>query len=137
MTPQPSPWPDRPRLPPPDSGPRERRPNDARTPDNAGTFALVPGGRAGATGAGTRVFGQDGAGVPGAAESGDAFGAAVYLVDGDGRAEPVAGAPGENSGAGGFWVFPGRTTAQGSYPVTAGTLGTTASRAGLGTAFPR
>ncbi|WP_330339993.1 FG-GAP-like repeat-containing protein [Streptomyces sp. NBC_00557] len=106
---------------------------------NAGTFALVPGGRAGATGAGTRVFSQDSAGVPGAAESGDVFGAAVHLVDGDGdgRAEPVAGAPGENSGAGGFWVFPGRTTAQGSCPVTAGTLGTTASSAGLGTAFPR
>ncbi|WP_153534201.1 FG-GAP-like repeat-containing protein [Streptomyces sp. RB17] len=105
---------------------------------NAGTFALVPGGRSGATGAGAKVFSQDSAGVPGTAESGDMFGATAYLVDGngDGRAEPVVGAPREDSGAGAFWVFPGRTTARGSYAVTARTLGTTASGAGLGTAFP-
>ncbi|GAA5017337.1 FG-GAP repeat protein [Streptomyces siamensis] len=105
---------------------------------NAGTFAVVPGGRSGATGAGTKVFSQDSTDVPGTAESGDAFGSTTYLVDGngDGRAEPVVGAPGEDAGAGALWVFPGRTTARGSFAVTARTLGTVATGAGLGAALP-
>ncbi|CUW28464.1 FG-GAP repeat protein [Streptomyces reticuli] len=103
-----------------------------------GTFAVVPGGRSGVTGAGTKVFGQDSAGVPGTAEKDDWFGAAVHLVDGDGdgRAEPVAAAPWEDNRAGAFWVFPGRMSAKGSFAVGARTLGTVASGAELGSVFP-
>ncbi|MEU6670642.1 VCBS repeat-containing protein [Streptomyces sp. NPDC046727] len=103
-----------------------------------GTFAVVPGGPSGVTGAGTKVFSQDSAGVPGTAEKDDWFGAAVHLVDGngDGKAEPVVGAPWEDSRAGAFWVFPGRTSAKGSFTVGARTLGTVASGAELGSVFP-
>ncbi|MEU1459373.1 hypothetical protein ABZ467_01565 [Streptomyces sp. NPDC005727] len=52
-------------------------------------------------------------------------------------AGPVIGAPLEDSGAGAVWLFPGRTTAKGSSVFGAGTLGTVASGARLGTAFPR
>ncbi|MCE0446351.1 hypothetical protein LT493_21400 [Streptomyces tricolor] len=81
-----------------------------------GTFAVVPGGRSGVTGAGTKVFGQDSAGVPGTAEKDDWFGAAVHLVDGDGdgRAEPVAAAPWEDNRAGAFLGVPGPDERQGS-----------------------
>ncbi|WP_225821281.1 FG-GAP-like repeat-containing protein [Streptomyces naphthomycinicus] len=105
---------------------------------NAGTFAVLPGGRSGVTGAGTRVFSQDSAGVPGRAETDDLFGLTVFLVDGngDGRAEPVVGAPWEDSHAGAVWVFPGRTSTQGAATFGARTLGTVASGAGLGAVFP-
>ncbi|GAB3987528.1 FG-GAP repeat protein [Actinoallomurus acanthiterrae] len=47
-----------------------------------------------------RAFSQDSSGVPGTGEKGDEFGAAVAArdVDGDGRAEVVVGAPGEDIG---------------------------------------
>ncbi|MCO6011240.1 FG-GAP and VCBS repeat-containing protein [Actinoallomurus purpureus] len=47
-----------------------------------------------------RSYGQDSSGVPGKGETGDEFGAAVAArdVDGDGRAEVVVGAPGEDIG---------------------------------------
>ncbi|MBL1080743.1 FG-GAP repeat protein [Streptomyces actinomycinicus] len=103
-----------------------------------GTFAVVPGGPSGVTGAGTKVFSQDSAGVPGTAEKDDWFGAAVHLVDGngDGKAEPVVGAPSEDTRAGAFWVFPGRTSTKGSFTVGARALGTTAAGAELGSVFP-
>ncbi|MFF5855356.1 VCBS repeat-containing protein [Streptomyces sp. NPDC012751] len=105
---------------------------------NPGTFAVLPGGRSGVTGAGTEVFSQNSAGVPGTAEKDDWFGAAVRLVDGDGdgKAEPVVAAPWEDSRAGAVWVFPGRTSARGSFTVGARTLGTVASGAELGSVFP-
>lgn len=83
----------------------------------AGTFAVVPGGPKGPTGAGTKVFSQNTANVPGTAESVDQFGRGVHLVDGDsdGRAEPVVAAPGENHGVGAVWVF--RTTSSGATAV--------------------
>ncbi|MFJ8195624.1 FG-GAP repeat domain-containing protein [Streptomyces sp. NPDC096152] len=109
---------------------------------NAGTFAVLPGGPHGATGAGTRVFSQDGAGVPGTAESGDLFGTGTHLVDGngDGRAEPVVAALGEDAQAGAVWVFGAASTgatATGSFSFGARTLGTVASGARLGEEFPR
>jgi hypothetical protein len=104
-----------------------------------GTFAVIPGGPTGVTGAGTKVFSQNSPGVPGTAEKDDWFGYKAYLVDGngDGKAEPVVAAPNEDSYAGAFWVFPGRTSAKGSFAVTARTLGTAASGAWLGFVFPR
>ncbi|WP_324789947.1 FG-GAP repeat protein [Streptomyces sp. H51] len=59
-----------------------------------GTAATTPKGR-------TAVFSQATAGVPGKAESGDAFGASVVTgdVNGDGYDDAVIGAPGEDTGA--------------------------------------
>ncbi|MEV5434769.1 FG-GAP repeat protein [Streptomyces sp. NPDC052682] len=110
--------------------------------DQAGTFAVVPGGPAGPTGAGTKVLSQNSAEVPGTAEEGDTFGAGTDLLDGDGdgRAEPVVAAPGENSFAGAVWAFRSTSagvTAQGSFSFGASALGMPVSRALLGSVFPR
>ncbi|MFF4346707.1 VCBS repeat-containing protein [Streptomyces sp. NPDC001530] len=107
----------------------------------AGTFAVVPGGPNGPTGAGTKVFSQNTADVPGTAEQGDHFGDNTHLVDGngDGRAEPVVAATQEDSGAGAVWVFRSTSagaTAKGSFAFGARVLGTVASGAGLGVTFP-
>ncbi|MEW2129048.1 hypothetical protein [Streptomyces sp. NPDC005435] len=55
------------------------------------------------------VLGQDTPGVPGAAETGDEFGAGVSLgdVDGDGFPDLAVGAPGEDAGAGAVTVLYG------------------------------
>lgn len=78
--------------------------------------------------------------MPGAAETDDAFGRTAHLVDGDGdgRAELVVGAPGENANAGSVWVF--RSTSAGVTPIGsftfgAGTLGTVAANAKPGSGF--
>ncbi|MEU5364832.1 hypothetical protein ABZ354_15295 [Streptomyces sp. NPDC005925] len=49
-----------------------------------------------------QIIDQDTAGVPGAGEAGDRFGASVAIgdTDKDGRADLVVGAPGENTGTG-------------------------------------
>ncbi|MPY40867.1 integrin-like protein, partial [Streptomyces phyllanthi] len=62
--------------------------------------------------------------IPGLAEAGDAFGAAVATGDYDHNGEPdtVIGAPGENAKSGGIWVLPG-TSAEGSYALTPTRLG--------------
>ncbi|WSQ09172.1 VCBS repeat-containing protein [Streptomyces sp. NBC_01231] len=108
----------------------------------AGTFAVVPGGPNGPTGAGTKVFGQNSAEVPGAAEQGDRFGENTVLLDGDGdgRAEPVVAAVAENAYAGAVWVLrsgAAGATAAGSFSFGADTLGTVADGARLGDEFPR
>lgn len=79
---------------------------------NTGSVALVPGSAAGVTGAGTQVFHQNTAGVPGAAEAEDKFGTTTALVDLDGNGHPdlAVGAPAENSDNGAVWVLPGTTT---------------------------
>ncbi len=76
---------------------------------DAGSVVLVPGSAAGVTGAGTKVFHQDTAGVPGVAEKDDKFGATTALLDlnGNGHRDLVAGAPAENSENGAVWVLPG------------------------------
>jgi hypothetical protein len=110
--------------------------------DDAGTVAVVPGGAAGPTGAGSKVFSQNTAGVPGTAERRDYFSEAVTLLDADGdaRADLVVGAPGENANAGSVWAF--RSTASGvtttgSLAFGAKALGTTPDSARLGDEFPR
>ncbi|MFF0135606.1 FG-GAP repeat protein [Streptomyces sp. NPDC005227] len=67
---------------------------------------------------------QDTPGVPGAAEAGDAFGAAVATgdYDHDGTTDVAVGSPGENTGSGGVWVLPA-ASADGSYVFTPGRLG--------------
>ncbi|MDO0914995.1 FG-GAP and VCBS repeat-containing protein [Streptomyces sp. DT2A-34] len=109
---------------------------------DAGTVAVIPGGASGPTGAGSKVFSQNTAGVPGAAERRDYFSEAVTLLDGDGdgRADLVVGAPGENTNAGSVWAF--RSTASGvtttgSLAFGAKALGTTPDSARLGAEFPR
>ncbi|SDO86389.1 FG-GAP repeat-containing protein [Streptomyces sp. cf386] len=115
---------------------------DLGTVKQAGAFVVVPGGPDGPTGAGGTLLSQSSADVPGTAEKGDRFGERVHLVDGngDGRAEPVVAAIGEDSYAGGVWVFRSGSagvTAKGSFAFGARTLGTVASGARLGDRFPR
>jgi Zn-dependent metalloprotease len=80
---------------------------------SAGTVNLLKGSSSGLTGTGAQGWTQDSTSVPGSAEAGDRFGAAVALGDlnGDGVADLVAGTPGEAIGAianaGGFTVLPG------------------------------
>ncbi|MER5832910.1 VCBS repeat-containing protein, partial [Streptomyces sp. NPDC002130] len=107
----------------------------------AGTFAVVPGGPHGPTGAGTTVLSQNSANMPGTAERQDLFGSTTHLVDGDGdgRAEPVVAAAAEDEGAGAVWVLrsgPAGATARDSFSFGARTLGTVATKAALGSAFP-
>ncbi|MFE5895291.1 FG-GAP and VCBS repeat-containing protein [Streptomyces sp. NPDC056462] len=94
----------------------------------AGSFAVLRGSASGLTGSGAKVFSQDSASVPGTAERLDNFGGAVHLtdVDGNGRAELVAGAAHENTGDGSVWLFKSSTsgiTATGSKSFGASTVG--------------
>ena len=68
----------------------------------AGRAFVVRGGGAGLATRGNTAYDQDTPGVPGGSESGDAFGAAVTLLDrdGDGRADLTVGAPGEDDDGG-------------------------------------
>ncbi|MFE9834918.1 hypothetical protein ACFYP4_07185 [Streptomyces sp. NPDC005551] len=79
---------------------------------DAGSVALVHGGPTGVTGAGTQVFHQDTAGVPGVAETDDRFGVSTALldVDGNGRADLAASSTAENASAGAVWILRGTTT---------------------------
>lgn len=107
---------------------------------NAGGAVVLRGGANGLTGAGATGVNQATAEVPGAAETDDAFGGAAHLVDADhdGNAELVVGAPGENADAGSVWVFRSTSagvTPTGSFTFGAGTLGTVATNARLGSGF--
>ncbi|MFE6974448.1 FG-GAP-like repeat-containing protein [Streptomyces sp. NPDC057682] len=79
----------------------------------AGSVVLLKGGRGGLSGSGAQVVHQDTAGVPGVVETGDHFGGSVQLLDldGDGRADLLAGAPGEDLGkvpdGGAVWYLRG------------------------------
>ncbi|MET9903826.1 FG-GAP-like repeat-containing protein [Streptomyces sp. NPDC006446] len=79
----------------------------------AGAVVLLKGGKDGLTGTGAQAFHQDTVGVPGVAEAGDLFGGSARLLDvtRDGKADLVAGAPGENLGAvvngGAVWLLRG------------------------------
>ncbi|MDX3132919.1 FG-GAP-like repeat-containing protein [Streptomyces europaeiscabiei] len=85
---------------------------DVDTITNTGSVALVLGSASGITGAGTKVFHQNTAGVPGAAEADDRFGTTTALLDlnGNGHPDLAVGAPAENSDNGAVWVLPGTTT---------------------------
>ncbi|MGW1843589.1 FG-GAP-like repeat-containing protein [Streptomyces sp. NPDC001966] len=95
---------------------------------DAGRVLVLKGGPNGVTTAGSKEFGQYTAGVPGAAEAGDQFGAALALGDhdGKGRTEMVVGAPTENSSRGALWIFGTDASgiiAKGSVSFGAATIG--------------
>lgn len=68
----------------------------------AGYVAVLYGSRNGLTTTGRKVFTQNSAGIPGSVEAGDGFGSALTTadLDGDGYADLVVGAGGEDTGAG-------------------------------------
>ncbi|WP_428957278.1 FG-GAP and VCBS repeat-containing protein [Streptomyces sp. cg35] len=111
------------------------------TKAKAGAVVLLKGGKGGLSGTGAQAFHQDTAGVPGVAESGDVFGASVRLLDvtGDGKADLVAGAPGENLGSvvngGAVWQLRGAAsglTASKSVAENPTDIGAPATRALFG-----
>ncbi|GAA1522103.1 FG-GAP repeat protein [Streptomyces albidochromogenes] len=107
---------------------------------DAGALVALFGSASGLSTSGAKVYHQDTTGMPGAAESADAFGTATKLVDAnkDGRAELLVGAPGENSREGAVWVVRSTSTGittSGSWSFGPGTLGTTKAAARLGSGF--
>jgi hypothetical protein len=104
-------------------------PNEAvGSHEGAGTAVLLRGSATGLTTAGAVGYTQDTAGVPGAVETGDGFGAAVHLadLDKDGKAETVVGAPTENSD-GCVWVARGSSAG----PVLSGSVTLCGKSAGI------
>ncbi|MBE8474458.1 FG-GAP-like repeat-containing protein [Streptomyces justiciae] len=105
--------------------------------DGAGIVDVLYGTEAGLTGTGAQAFTQNTAGVPGAAEPGDAFGGAVRLLDinGNGHADLAASAVGENSRAGAVWSLRGRSTGvvtDAAFVFGARTVGAPDAKAGFG-----
>ncbi|MFE5186810.1 FG-GAP-like repeat-containing protein [Streptomyces sp. NPDC056628] len=102
---------------------------------DAGSVVVLRGSSSGLTGTGSTSFTQDTSGVPGTAESYDYFGHSVLLTDAskDGRAELVAGARGENDGAGSVWTL--RGTASGVTATDAKSFGSTALGGPSGLAY--
>jgi hypothetical protein len=76
---------------------------------DAGSVALLHGTASGVTGSGGQVLHQNSPGVPGVAESSDAFGAACALldVDGDGHRDLSVSSTAENASAGAVWSLRG------------------------------
>ncbi|MFC7307433.1 FG-GAP and VCBS repeat-containing protein [Streptomyces monticola] len=97
---------------------------------DAGSTVLLRGGASGLSGTGARAYHQDTADVPGVAEAGDRFGAAVALPAGQGL---VAGAPGEDTASGtdsgALWL---RLAASGTYALNPGDLQAPGQGAELG-----
>ncbi|MDH6550245.1 hypothetical protein M2161_004861 [Streptomyces sp. SAI-133] len=98
------------------------------TRKRAGTAVLLRGSATGLTTAKAAGYTQDTADVPGAVETGDAFGEAVHLADltGDGRAETVVAAPTENND-GCLWIARGSA----SGPVLKGSVNLCGKSAGI------
>lgn len=98
------------------------------THEMAGATVLLRGSATGLTTAKAAGYTQDTAGVPGAVETGDEFGAAVHLADlnRDGKAEMAVGAPTENSD-GCVWVARGSA----SGPVLSGSASLCGKSAGI------
>ncbi|WP_223291086.1 FG-GAP-like repeat-containing protein [Streptomyces avicenniae] len=101
---------------------------DVGPAEDAGMVTVLYGSATGLSGRGSQAFTQEVAGVPGAPEQWDAFGVAVTLRDvtGDGRADLLAGVPGENLYGGVAYL---RATASGV--TTSGSLLITARDVGL------
>ncbi|QKV96895.1 VCBS repeat-containing protein [Streptomyces sp. NA02950] len=112
---------------------------------DAGSVVQLYGSADGLSGTGAQAFTQDTAGVPGAGEAGDHFGAAVRLGDtnGDRRADLSVGAPGEDgahTSSGAAWVLrgePGGLTTDGVVSFGPAALGASEPDAALGTEFQR
>ncbi|MGW6267735.1 FG-GAP and VCBS repeat-containing protein [Streptomyces sp. NPDC055060] len=111
------------------------------TKKKAGAVVLLKGGKNGLTGKGSQAFHQDTEGVPGVAESGDVFGGSARLLDttGDGKADLVTGAPGEDLGTvvngGAVWLLRGSAsglTASKSLAQNPTDIGAPAARALFG-----
>ncbi|HEV7962093.1 MAG TPA: FG-GAP repeat protein [Actinoplanes sp.] len=103
----------------------------------AGEAIVLYGSAAGLGGTGSQAVSQSTSGVAGAAESSDAFGSTVSLLDvtGDGRADLIAGAPGENSYDGAVSLLQsgtGGVTGSGSVSFGAGTLAVSGKAAQVG-----
>ncbi|MEU6669650.1 FG-GAP repeat protein [Streptomyces sp. NPDC046727] len=110
---------------------------DVGTVADAGAVWLLRGSRTGLTGSHAQSFDQNTRAVPGTAEADDAWGAQVRLADtdGDGRAELIAAAPGENAGDGVVWLLPASGSgllADGSWTYGAAGLGGPAHAARFG-----
>ncbi|HEX6472854.1 MAG TPA: hypothetical protein VF069_27440 [Streptosporangiaceae bacterium] len=104
--------------------------------DAGATFVLY-GSATGVTGAGSQVFTQNTAGVPGGAEKGDKAGTQVTLLDDnkDGLSDLTIGAPAENAGDGVITWLKGTTsrlTTTGCIAVYAPTFGVKGKKAELG-----
>ncbi|WP_419997360.1 FG-GAP-like repeat-containing protein [Streptomyces boninensis] len=69
-----------------------------RAGSGAGAVAVVPGGDSGPVAGSRKTITQASAGVPGASEAGDAWGTSPVWADvnGDGKADLITGAPGED-----------------------------------------
>ncbi|WP_238153882.1 FG-GAP and VCBS repeat-containing protein [Streptomyces xinghaiensis] len=112
---------------------------------DAGAVVLLKGAAGGLSGTGARAFHQDTAGVPGIAEAGDRFGAALALqdTDGDGLDDLAAGAPLEDGSfrdSGAVWVLRGAAaslTTTGIVSFGPSAFGAPEAGARLGQALPR
>ncbi|WP_320774977.1 FG-GAP-like repeat-containing protein [Streptomyces sp. CRN 30] len=97
---------------------------DVGAAKDAGAVTVFLGSPTGPQVRGSKLYTQDTTGIPGTAETGDNFGSAVRLADvtGDGRADLVIGAGGED-GTGGVWSMRGTATGL----ATTGSTGFTAA----------
>lgn len=103
----------------------------------AGEAIVMYGSPDGLVGTGAQAVSQSTSGVPGTAETADVFGTGVSLLDitGDGYADLLAGASGENSGDGAVSVLKGGAsgvTGTGSATFGAGTVGVVGKNAQIG-----
>ncbi|MBC6459516.1 FG-GAP-like repeat-containing protein [Actinomadura sp. HBU206391] len=110
---------------------------DVGTVSNAGAVTVLYGASHGLAFEGSQMLGQDSAEMPGSAEAGDRFGQAASLADvnGDGKADLIAGSPGENTDEGAIWIVRGSSTGlttAGVLAFNSGTLGVSGRRAQLG-----
>ena len=98
------------------------------THGSAGSVVLLRGSASGLTTTKAAGYSQNTAGVPGTAETGDQFGAAVHLADlnKDGKPETVVGIPTENSD-GCVWIARGSA----SGPVLTGSVNVCGKNAGI------
>ncbi|MFI6091764.1 FG-GAP-like repeat-containing protein [Streptomyces sp. NPDC051218] len=80
--------------------------------DNAGDVTVFRGSASGVSQSGVVRVSQDTAGVPGAAEAGDLFGAQVRIADydKDGKGDLAVTASFENNRSGGLWTLPGTSS---------------------------
>lgn len=107
---------------------------------DAGAVGVMRGAPFGLTDVGAKSFDQNLADIPGAAETSDAWGGQVRLIDADkdGRFGLLAAAPGENTHDGFVWVLPASSSgliAKGSWAYDGARLGAPVADARFGTAI--